>query len=511
MQMGRGRPADRLSTRFPYRVLLLLVMFAHLQTALAEQAAPLSPSVVLVLKLVSNTLVKPTTGIVVSNDGMVLVPAAFAAEKGEMIVLDGGADIASNGRPARLVDGNAPGEMALLSVRGLKRPGISFSGNLADTAGALHLEAFPPAEEIAKGATPLSLPVKVVLDSQTGQDAISAETPLPYVTGVILDACGHLAGVSMAGGLQSMETGKDTTVLFGAELGRLLDSMQIVLPRANCEPKPETTVMSAAPTAEREQANVAAEPQEQVTPAVPADTVATAIAEPVGSATVEPAVQETASPKNYQETATRTAERPSIWQHVPAWLWGLVLIAAAVFAWKVVYYLRLKPHSHGKPGGPHIATAIQPASDEPDTAPLEDADDGTALRPRSAPVMDLEFPKTDARPDGCNGLLLVEGLLDAETPFKRFCFVDTGRIDAVIGRGDADIAIEHAAISRRHARIRSDGERLTFSDLGSRNGSFIGEVSCLAGEVMYLEAGAVLYLGDVKLTLDVVAQEAEWA
>jgi len=126
-------------------------------------------------------------------------------------------------------------------------------------------------------------------------------------------------------------------------------------------------------------------------------------------------------------------------------------------------------------------------------------------------VVAVEFPTTASRPDGCTGLLLVEGRLDAKTPFKRFCFVDTGRIDVVIGRGDADIAIEHAAISRSHARIRSDGERLTFADLGSRNGSFIGDLPCLVGEVMYLEAGAEVFLGDVKLTIDVVTQEAEWA
>ncbi len=102
-------------------------------------------------------------------------------------------------------------------------------------------------------------------------------------------------------------------------------------------------------------------------------------------------------------------------------------------------------------------------------------------------------------------------MLDADTPFKRFCFVDTTQIDTIIGRGSADIAIEHAAISRNHARIQSDGEFLTFSDLGSRNGSFIGDVPCLPGEVMYLEADNEIFLGDVKITLRVVTQEAEWA
>jgi len=393
---------------------------------------------------------------VVSDDGMVVVPAGFVAEEGEMIVLDGGTDIASNGRPAKLVDGNVPGELALLSVKGLKRPGIVFSGNLADMAGFLHLEAFPPAEEIAKGAPPLRLPVKILLDSQTNQDEISVETPLPYVTGAILDACGQLAGVSLAGDPQSMATGKATTVLFEADLGRLLDSMKISLPAANCGLKPETAAAAVVPTAERTLATGISGTAEPAKSAVPEDTAEPAAAELFGNTPAATPGQETANAKPDQATVVRAVPSPSIWQHVPAWLVALIVIVVAVFAWKVIYFLRLKPHSHEMPGRPEHATSIQPASDEPDTAPLQDAGDGTALKPRSAPVMDFEIPATSSRPDGCDGLLLVEGLLDAKTPFKRFCFVDTGRIDVVIGRGDADIVIEHAAISRSHARIRSE-------------------------------------------------------
>jgi pSer/pThr/pTyr-binding forkhead associated (FHA) protein len=106
---------------------------------------------------------------------------------------------------------------------------------------------------------------------------------------------------------------------------------------------------------------------------------------------------------------------------------------------------------------------------------------------------------------------VVEGWLDADTGFRRFCFVNTRDIDIVIGRGDADIAIEHAAISRAHARIESDGEIMTLSDLGSRNGTFIGEAACLPGEVLYFNPDDEIYLGDVKMTVRVVEQEAQWA
>lgn len=503
--------AGQVSVRSVGRALLLLVVFTHLQSAAAQQAEPMSPSVVLVLKLVSKTLVKPTTGVVVSDDGMVLVPASFAAEAGEMIVLDGGTDIASNGRPAKLVDGGNDGDLALLSVRGLKRPGISFSGNLADTAGALHLEAFPPAEDIAKGAPPIRLPARIQLNSQTSQGAIPTETPLPYVTGAILDACGHLAGVSLAGSPQSMDSSKATSILFGADLRRLLESMQVELPEANCERKPESTIASVAASAEHGQAASIAGPTEPAAPASRQDDVEITTDEPGDIPIAERPGQATVGAKPEQETVNRAVEPPSIWRHVPAWLVVLVIIAAGFLAWKIIYFLRLKPHPHGNTDRSVRPAAVQPASDEPVTAPLADHDESPPLKPRSAPVPNLEIPETASRPDGCDGLLLVEGMLDGETPFRRFCFVDTGRMDVVIGRGDADIVIEHAAISRNHARVRSEGEHLTLSDLGSRNGSFIGDVPCLAGEVMYLDAGTEIFLGDVKITINVVNQEAEWA
>ena len=83
-----------------HQVLPLLIALCMAQVATAQQTETMSPSVVLVLKLVSSTHVKPTTGIVVSDSGLVVVPAEFASGEGEMIVLDGGTDILSNGRPA---------------------------------------------------------------------------------------------------------------------------------------------------------------------------------------------------------------------------------------------------------------------------------------------------------------------------------------------------------------------------------------------------------------------------
>jgi pSer/pThr/pTyr-binding forkhead associated (FHA) protein len=52
---------------------------------------------------------------------------------------------------------------------------------------------------------------------------------------------------------------------------------------------------------------------------------------------------------------------------------------------------------------------------------------------------------------------------------------------------------------------------MTLSDLGSRNGTFINSVPCLPGEIMFLEPGDDVHLGDVHFRIRVVTQEAEWA
>ena len=503
--MFSGREHEGGSIRFLCRALLLLAILAPLQAAAAQQAVAISPSVVLVLKLVSKTLVKPTTGIVVSDDGIVAVPAEFAAEAGEMIVLDGGADILSNGRPATIIDASGAGELAFLRVKGLTRPGIRRSASALEADAALHMEAFPPAEDIAKGAQPLKVPVKVL----HGGHSISAETPLPYVTGAILDACGHLAGVSLANGTQSLESARPATLLFGDDLGRSLDAMRIELPVAVCQ--------AAAPAA----AKTATAKNPVAKPAVTQNALESAV-ETAKESSAEPA---TATPQNeppvipaqdvvvappLRETANETREAPSVWQNVPAWLPVLGLFVLGVLLWKVVFFFRLQRKAPEQAASGDAAQRIQAASDEPVTAPLANSADAGAVKPRSAPVPDLEVP-LGVRPDNCDGALLVEGFLDAETPFRRLCFVDTVSVDVVIGRGDADIVIEHEAVSRSHARIISAGGLLTLSDLGSRNGTFIGDLPCLPGEIFYIGEDDEIYMGDVRMTIRTVRQEAQWA
>ena len=502
---------NRCATWFFGRAMLVLVSLCLGQVAMAQQAGPVSPSVVLVLKLVSSTHVKPTTGIVVSDDGLVLVTAEFATGEGEMIVLDGGTDILSNGRPAKMVDQAVASDLALLSVKGLKRPGITLSGNALDTANKLHLEAFPPAEYIAKGSPPLWTPVDVVTGQPAMQPAISPETPLPYVSGAIIDACGYLAGVSLSSGPQSLDTDKPVSTLFTDALRRVLAEIEISTPVTECDPPTQQAEMPAIEEDEPEEPAGISEEQELAQETLVIDPVVTGGPEADVSEPTEVSSQEDVVEAGPQQSAD-SGESTSVWKKIPLWLSLFGIIILAVFIWKGLLFFRLNKN---KPAHQAVVNDVQPASDEPETAPLEtDADtdaDTDVIKPRSAPVIDFEIPPLSERPEGCDGVLLVEGLLEADQGFKRFCFINTRQFNITIGRGDADISIEHATISRAHARVESAGDALTLSDLGSRNGTFIDDVPCLPGEVFYLEVDEKIFLGDVSLTIRVVKQEAEWA
>lgn len=72
--------------------------------------------------------------------------------------------------------------------------------------------------------------------------------------------------------------------------------------------------------------------------------------------------------------------------------------------------------------------------------------------------------------------------------------------DHVLGRsGAADIVLEHKDVSRQHARIEVAPEGVTISDLGSKNGVFVGGQR-ISGP-MLLVHGQSFSLGELTLTV----------
>lgn len=71
-----------------------------------------------------------------------------------------------------------------------------------------------------------------------------------------------------------------------------------------------------------------------------------------------------------------------------------------------------------------------------------------------------------------------------------------------IGAGaDNDIVLSDPFVSSQHARLVWDGVDWSIEDLGSKNGTFIGEVRLAPLKPNILPVGAALRLGDVVLEL----------
>jgi pSer/pThr/pTyr-binding forkhead associated (FHA) protein len=124
------------------------------------------------------------------------------------------------------------------------------------------------------------------------------------------------------------------------------------------------------------------------------------------------------------------------------------------------------------------------ASKEPDTIEMLPA---RATRVEQAAAVAPETPEgpgLHARlPDG----RVSEYRLPAQAPYS-----------LTVGRS-GDVVIDHPSLSREHVRIEGDEQGLWVSDLVSTNGTLLGRVPCLPGEVMRWSPGITLLLGEVAV------------
>lgn len=466
-------------------VIVLLLAGLMCQAAGASVDEELSPSVVLVLKLIAADRVQPVTGIVVSDSGLVLVPSEFVSTPAELIVLDGGTDITANGRPATIHTQAPETGFAILSVDGLDRPGIELSQPPDLYAEGSNFQAFPTARQIAAGAAAFKIPMEV-------------GTTLPYVTGAILDSCGYLSGMTLAIGLQKPVPGQVPLIFDGEVLRDAFESLQLGLPASTCLPTPGETEDAVL---EKVEESSPVEPGTSTVDTSQPDEDYTEPALPLESSTgrVElgpppPITVDSRSPSNV----------------VPWWLKLLGLLVLAVLAWRIIRarQQRVGPFTTG--GGP-VRSQYQPASDEPDTVRLSSGTEDPAPVPRSGSHSAGDLPVLDELPEGCNALVVLEGLAGAEPDLLQYCAVDVNDLDVVIGRGEADICIERTAVSRSHARLTGRGDVVMLEDLGSSNGTYLDTVPCLPGEVIYVQSGDQVCLGDVQMTIRLVTQGVDSA
>lgn len=456
-----------------------------------SQGGDVPPYVVPVLRLVSKTHVEPTTGLVLSDSGLVLVPAGFASPDDEIIVLDGGTDIVSNGRKARIERNYPMDGLQVLNVYGLRRSPAPFAESGPSDGDPLRLAAFPPAEQIAEGAAPLDVPTTVTVFGESGKPAVSGDSPLPNVTGPLLDRCGNVVAFSTASGVQSMESSPGTRY-------RWRDTLLSIFERLGARPGPSACI-AETPSAESEPQ---LEPETGAEPEAPEEANGETAEISGPDAPIEPAAEEVADQAKEPEDQNPpddelpeleilppiedVQDEPSpVADDVPeqkprgAWPW-LLLGAALLVAGLLVHGWRRR----------------MSRSDEPDaSASQATADEASTERGASGPAS-----STDSR-------LLLEGRLADGRPLSLSCPVNRDAINVVIGRGQADLRIESAAVSRRHAALNGTADALTLTDLGSSNGTTVNGVPCMEGEILYVEPGDTLVLGDARFMLELAPDE----
>lgn len=176
-----GRPARRLLSGC---CALVLAASAWAQTP---------ESLVLALDIASDTHARPVSGVAITEDGLVLVPADFVQAGDRILVLDGGNDLDRHGRETRLVARSAADGVAVLRVEGLSARFAPLTRDTLRSGRPLTLAAFPRAEQLADGAPAISRSLKLA----RGDDAWVPE-PAPGETtmaGPVYNRCGQVAGL----------------------------------------------------------------------------------------------------------------------------------------------------------------------------------------------------------------------------------------------------------------------------------------------------------------------------
>ena len=277
------------------------------------------------------------------------------------------------------------------------------------------------------------------------------------------------------------------------EFRRALDSMQINLPMAVCDNKTPQSVQPVSKEGKtgEEQPQESSDPN-LVRPEVYKPDIRRKRLNPFQGSTPRVDGNEHAAP-------------PSLWLSIPWWLPLLIIIGLAVLTWKVYFFFRHHKNDKKKTSSSPSVSLSQADTAEAGTAPLSE---GTG-KPRSASVDDTGLPDMSTLPDSCNGVLVIDCFVDAETRLRRFCLVNTEQMSIVIGCGDAEISIEHAMVSPAHARLENDGEHMTLSDLGSKWGTSINGVPCLPGEVMFIDIDDEIFLGDIQLLITILMKETD--
>ena len=402
-----------------------------------------------VVRVLEDGRVVPTTGVVLAEES-VLVPIEFVAGGEALVALDGGADLANHGRSAT-VSGRMPlAGLAVLEVPGLRRPAPRLStGPLRDGQGVL-LQALSPPERLARGEARVRRPARVV-QLEDGMVTLDPSTPLPNVTGVLVDGCGQWVGYSASRGASSMATSSATLYQWVPELLSVLSDAGFLLDAGDC------AVDEVVPTAS---------PQPPPDPPVAAGPVPDAASQPSkpdsGDASSEAATE---TPHGNRDTPELTADP--------------------------------EPYS-----GPSLAPALP--SDAPSEPVAEDSGPLGRVLPWTLGALGVALVGfvlyRSRRSAPSTAAEQVVFLLESESQ-RLLIPARDGRVDVTVGRFEVDLVIEGGAVSRRHARLFGTVKQLQLMDLASTNGTRVNGQPCAARVAVSVAPGDRVQFGDQVFTL----------
>lgn len=157
------------------------------------------------------------------------------------------------------------------------------------------------------------------------------------------------------------------------------------------------------------------------------------------------------------------------------------------------------------PAGPEKTLLATPEAD-----PLRTQMGGTTV----CPVCHATTPALESYCCECGFLLsgpVPESLEVAleEAPPAELVELETGRRyrlrvgDNTVGRQGTDVLLLDATVSRNHARIHVENGQISVEDLGSTNGTKVGDLRLTPNQPVSVTSGTLLRFGNVQLRLEV--------
>ncbi len=403
--------------------------------------------VVLVVKRTGEDSVEPTTGVVIGRAPkgvtLVAIPASFLADELPVFVMDVGTDLLLDGLPAGVFRQSAESPLAVLAVEGMQRRAITVTLNLPDVAHEVRLAAWPPADMMASRAPPYWIPVDVAGKRPGESQQLVQNFVVPNLTGPLIDLCGQLAGMVLASGESGPGLEAAPLILLTDTLLREAEALQLELQLEACD---------------------------QVAPAG-----GIVLSAPSGN--------------DVRNSGTSSNPIDRLMQDANLGIGALVFLLSAILSGLLFWYLvkRRAEAQRRKKIRRTLATETMTFS-------------ATGM-PTRVTRADTKTFNPGTRPPGTNGWLRIEGTHADGRPLRAVTAITEGKFQAVIGRAGVALSADGPGISRKHAVIVSEGGRLTISDLGSRNGTFVNGVRCQPDEVFFIEPGDKILLGAAQITV----------